>query len=126
MLILLLFPVLLKVLLLIGLLIWFWRILRGLVLPLNLPVGSVGRKAQVRVGISLSAVPMLLLLHMLLMSLIGGSPLNFLFSLAFLLMLGWLMLLARLFVSQSGLHVGWILLMATRVVQDVWDVYREG
>ena len=52
-------------------------------------VGLIGRKALVRVGISLSAVPVLLLL----------------------LMLGWLMLLARLFVSLFGLLVGWTLLI---------------
>ena len=42
-----------------------------------LPVGSVGRKAQVRVGIFLLAVPMTLLHLMLVLLLIGGSPLIF-------------------------------------------------
>ena len=45
------------------------------------------------------------------MLLIGGSLLTFLLLLAFVLMHGWLMLLARLLVSPFGLHVGWTLLM---------------
>ena len=51
MLILPLFLVLLRVFLLVGMLIWHWRILVGLVLHLTLPVGSVGRMVLVRVGI---------------------------------------------------------------------------
>ena len=44
--------------------------------------------------------------------------------------LGWLMFLAPLLVSLSGLPVGWILLIGLLhlllvVVQDVWDVYRD-
>ena len=74
-------------------------------MPLMLPDGLRGRKALVRVGISLSAVPMLMLLLMLVMSLIGGSLLTFQFLLAFALVLGWLMLLALF-----GLLVGWTLL----------------
>ena len=40
------------------------------------------------------------------------------------------MLLALLLVSLFGLHAGWILQSrssssSTRVVQDVWDIYRE-
>ena len=40
------------------------------------------------------------------------------------------MLLARLLVSPSGLHAGWTLpdrssSSSSRIVQDVWDVYRE-
>ena len=40
-------------------------------------------------------------------------------------------MLALLFVSLSGLHVGWLVTpdksssSSTRVVQDVWDVYRD-
>ena len=48
---------------------------------------------------------------MLVLLLIGGSPLISLLLLASALMLGWLMLLARLYVSLSGLLVGWILLI---------------
>ena len=44
---------------------------------------SVGRMALVRVGMFLLAVPMLLLLLMLAMSLIGGSLLTFQCLLAF-------------------------------------------
>ena len=57
------------------------------------------------------------------MSLTGGSLLTFLFLLAFVLVPGWLMLLARLLVSPFGLRAGWTLL--TRIVQDVWDIYRD-
>ena len=84
---------------------------RGLVFLPTLLVGAVGRLALVDVGISLSDVPMLLLHLMLVMSLIGGSPLISLLLLASVLMLGWLMLLVRLFVSLSGLHVVWTLLI---------------
>ena len=92
--------------------------------------GLVGRRVLVLVEISLLAVLMRWLLQMLVLLLIGGSPLISLFLLASALMLGWLMLLARLYVSLSGLLVGWILLIgssssATRVVQDVWDVHRD-
>ena len=45
------------------------------------------------------------------MLLIGGSLLTFQFLLAFVLVLGWLMLLARLLVSPFGLLVGCTLLM---------------
>ena len=83
----------------------------GLVLLLMSPVGSIGREVQVRVGISLLPVPMLLQLLSLAMSLIGGLLFTFQFLLAFVLMPGWLMLLAQLYVSLSGLPVGWILLI---------------
>ena len=53
----------------------------------------------------------LLLLLKLALSLIGGLLLTFLFLLAFVLVPGWLMLLARLLVSPSGLHAGWTLLI---------------
>ena len=43
---------------------------------------------------------------MLVMSLIGGSLLIFQYLLAFVLVLGWLMLPARLYVSLFGLLVG--------------------
>ena len=52
-----------------------------------------------------------LLLLMRVMLLIGGSLPTFLFLHAFVLVPGWLMLLARLLVSPFGLHVGWILLI---------------
>ena len=60
----------------------------------------------------------------------GGSLLTFQYLLVFALMLGWLMLLALWFVNLSGLLVGLILLRrssssSSRVVQDVWDVYRD-
>ena len=74
---LLLFPVLLRVFLLDGMLIWPLLILWVLVLLLMLPVGLVGRKVLVRVGISLLAVPVLLLLLRPAMSLIVGSLLTF-------------------------------------------------
>ena len=45
---------------------------------------------------------------------IGGSLLTFLYLLAFALMPGWLMMLARKYVSLSGLLVGWILLISPR------------
>ena len=48
---------------------------------------------------------------MLVMSLIGGSLLTFQFLLAFALVLGWLMLLALLYVSLFDLLVGWTLLI---------------
>ena len=70
------------------------------------------------------------LLLMLAFLQIGGSLLIFLYLRAFALMLGWPMLLALWYVNLSGLNVGWILLdksssSATRVVQDVWDVYQR-
>ena len=61
--------------------------------------------------ISLLAVPMLLLLLRLAMSLIGGSLLTFQFLLAFELVPGWLTLRALLYASLFGLFVGWILLI---------------
>ena len=74
-------------------------------------VGLVGRMVLVHVGISLLAVPVLLLLLNPVMSLIDGSLLIFRLLLAFVLMLGWLMLLVRLLVSPFGRHAGWILLI---------------
>ena len=75
-------------------------------------------------------VRVLLLLLMRVMLLIGGSLPTFLFLHVFVLVPGWLMLLAQLLVSPFGLHVGWILLIgllhhSSRIVQDVWDVYRD-
>ena len=52
------------------------------------------------------AVLVLSLLLRLAMSLIGGLLLTFQYLLAFVLVPGWLMLLARLLVSPFGLHVG--------------------
>ena len=68
----------LSVFLLDGMLTWHWLILWVLVLLLVLLVGLVGRKVLFREGISLLAVPMLLLPLRLAMSLIGGSLLIFL------------------------------------------------
>ena len=80
-------------------------------------------------GDSLLAVPMPLLLPRRAMLQIGGLLSTFLFLHAFVLMRGWLMSLARLLVGLSGLLAGWILLIdsssSSRVVQDVWDVYRD-
>ena len=75
------------------------------------PVGLLGRELRVRVGISLLAVPMLLLLLSLAMSLVGGLLLTIQFLLAFVLVPGWLMLLALLFLSLFGLLLGWTLLI---------------
>ena len=111
MLILLLFPVLRRVSLLDGMLIWPLLILWVLVLLLMLLVGVIGTEVLVRVGISLLAVVMLLLLLRLAMSLIGGLLLTFQFLLAFVLVPGWLTLIALLFVSLFGLLVGWTLLI---------------
>ena len=109
MLILLSSPVLLRIFLLDGMLIWPLLILWVLVLLLMLLVVLVGRRALVRVWISLLDVPMLLLHLMLVMSLIGGLLLTFQFLLVFALMPGWLTLLALLYVSLFGLLVGWTL-----------------
>ena len=68
-------------------------------------------RVLVLVGIFLWGVPVLLLLLMLVMLLIGGSLLIFVFLLAFVLVPGWLMLLARLLVSPFGLRAGWTLLI---------------
>ena len=57
-------------------------------------------------GDFLLAVPMLLLLLRLVMLLIDGSLLTFQFLLAFVLVPGWLMLPALLYVSLFGLLVG--------------------
>ena len=59
----------------------------------------------------LVAVPMLLQLLSLAMSLIGGLLLTFQLLLAFVLMPGWLMLLALPFLSLFGLLLGWTLLI---------------
>ena len=56
-------------------------------------------------------VPELLLLLKRVMFLIGGSLLISLSLLAFVLVLGWLMLLARLLVSPCGQRAGWTLLI---------------
>ena len=77
MLILLLFTVLLRVFLLDGMSIKPLLILWVLVLLVMSPVGSFGREVRVHVGIFLLAVPMLLQLLSLALSLIGGSLLTF-------------------------------------------------
>ena len=76
------------------------------------------------------AVPMLLLLLRLAMLLIGGSLLTFQYLLAFVLVPGWLTLLALLSVSLFGLLVGWTLLIdpPRRPLVLSWmfgDVYRD-
>ena len=90
MLILLLFPVLLKEFLLVGMLVWLLLILRVLVLLLMLLVGSsweegTGSRRDFFVGCPGALVWLLLRLVLLL---IGGSLLTFQFSLAFVLVLG--------------------------------------
>ena len=72
-------------------------------------------------------VLVLLLLLKLVMLLIGGSLFNSLSLLAFVLVPGWLMLLARLLVSPFGLHAGWTLLIGLlrRPLVDVWDICRD-
>ena len=90
----------------VGMLIWLLLILKMLVLLLMLLVSLVGRMVLVLVGISLWAVLVLLLLLRIVLLLIGGSLFTFQFWLAFVLVPGWLMLLARLLVSPFGLLVG--------------------
>ena len=84
----------------------------GLVLLLMLLVRSNGRMVLVRVGILLSVVLMRWLLPLLARSQIGGSLFIFLCLLAFVLIRGRPILLARRCVSRSGLLVGWILLIS--------------
>ena len=103
-----------------GMLIWLLRILWELVLLLMLLVGLVGRRVLVLVGIFLWAVLVLLLLLRFFMSLIGGSLLTFQDLLAFVLVLGLLMLLALLLVGLFGLHAGWILLIGPLRRLLVW------
>ena len=113
MLILLLFPVLLRVLLLVGLLIW----------PLAYSFGS-GNAPSVTckftqevgfgfAGISLLVVPGPLPLLMPALLLIDGSLLIFRSLLTFVLMLRWRMLPALLLVNPFGLPAGWILLIVS-------------
>ena len=80
---------------------------------LILLVRLIGMMVLVLVGIFLWCVRVLLLVLKRVVLLIGGSFLTFLFLLAFVLVPGWLMLLAR---SSSS---------SSRVVQDVWDIYRD-
>ena len=129
MLTLLLFPVLLRVFLLVSLLTWHLRIFLELVLNLTLPVSSVGRMVLVRVGILLSAVPMRWLRLMLVSLLTGVSPL---FSvLACFRIDAWLAVVACPEVCQPVWPACWLDTLdrsstsAARVVHDVWDVYRE-
>ena len=131
MLVLLLFPVLLRVFLLVDMLIWPLLILWALVFFPMLHVGLVGRKVLVRVGIYFVGCP----------GALAASETCFVtdrwFTPHFSVLarfrnwcLGWLTLLAQLYVSPFGPLVGWILLIdppssSTRIVQDVWDVYRN-
>ena len=119
-------PVLLRVFLLVGMLIWLLRILWGLVLLLTLLVDLVGRRALVLVGISLSAVPMLLLRPRLFLLRMGGSLLIFRFSVH-----AWMVDVACPVACQPVWLACWLdtpersSSSSTRVVQDVWDVCRE-
>ena len=101
----------LRVFLLVGMLIWPLPILWVLDSLLILLVLLIGWMVLVLVEISLWAVPMPSLLPRRVMLLTGGSFLTFLFLIAFVLMHGWLMFLARLLVSPSGLLAGWTLLI---------------
>ena len=83
-------------------------------------VDLIGRMVLVLVGISLLAVPVLWLLLKPALLLIGGSLLIFRFLLAFVLVPGWLMLLARLLVSPFGLLVDWIFLIGPLRRPLVW------
>ena len=94
-----------------SMLIWPLLILWVLVSLLILLVRLIGMMVLVLVGIFLWGVRVPLLLLKLGMLLIGGSLLTFLLLHAFVLVPGWLMLLARLLVSPSGLHAGWTLLI---------------
>ena len=100
------FPCLAKGISVVGLLIWHWLFLVGLVLHLSLPAGSVGRVVRVRVETFLLAVLTRWLRLMLALLRTGGLLTTSLYSRAFALMLGWLMLLALLFLSLFGLLVG--------------------
>ena len=73
-----------------------------------------------RRGIFSWGVRVLLLLLKRVMLLIGGSLLIFQFLLAFVLVPGWLMLLAQLLVSPFGLHAGWTLLIGRLRHPLVW------
>ena len=84
----------------------------------------------VLVGILFLVVQLLLLPPIRVMSLIGGLLLISLFWHAFVLMPGWLMLLARLLVSLFGLLVGWtpligLLHLRHALFKMSWDVYRD-
>ena len=130
MLILLLSLVFLRVFLLVGLWIWLWRSLgvAGLTPDATCRFSreeGTGSRRNFFVG-----CPNVLAASDACFVTDRWFTLIFQYSLAFVLMLGWLMLLARLFVNLSGLLVGLILLRrssssSSRVVQDVWDVYRD-
>ena len=125
------YPVWLRVCLLVGMLIWPLLIILGAgVLPdhtctFNRDDGS-GSRRDFFVGCPGALAASL----MRVMLLIGGSLLTFLFLHVFVLMPGLLMFLALLLLGLSGLLAGWIFpdrssSSSSRVVQDVWDVYRD-
>ena len=95
MLILLSSPVLLRVFLLVGMLIWLLRILWGAGLTPDATCRFSREEGTGSRRDFLLAVRMHWLLQMLVLLLIGGSPLISLLLLASVLMLGWLMLLVR-------------------------------
>ena len=130
MLILLLFPVFLKVFLLAGMLIWLLLILWVLVLLLILLVRLIGMMVLVLVGIFLLGVRVLLLLLMRVMLLIGGSLLHF--SLLARFRIGaWMADVACPVACQPLWPACWLdtpdrsSSSSSRIVQDVWDVYRD-
>ena len=111
-------------------LMWPLLILWVLVLLLMLLVASAGRRALVLVGISLSDVPMLLLHLVLVMSLIGGFLLTF-SVLARFRIGAWMADAACPVVCQLVWPACWLdtpdrsSSSSTRVVQDIWGVYRD-
>ena len=115
----------------IGMSIWPLLIPRVLVLLLMSPVGLLGREVRVRVGISLLAVPTLWLLLSLAMSLIGGWFTPHFSVLARFRIGAWMADVACPIVSQPLWPACWLdtpdrsSSSSTRVVQDVWDVYRD-
>ena len=99
-------------------------------MQLMLPVGGVGRKVLVRVGISVSAVPMLLLLLRLAMLLKGGSLPRFSVIARFRID-AWMADVACPIACQPIWPACWLDIpdrsssSSSRLVQDVWDVYRD-
>ena len=130
MLILRLFLVLLKVFLLVGLLTWPLLILRVLVVLLMLLVCLIGRRVLVLVGIFSWAVLVFLLLLGLVMSLIGGLLPTFLLIARFRIG-AWMADAACPIACQPIWLACWLDIhdrsssSSSRLVQDVWDVYRD-
>ena len=115
---------------LVGILILLLLTLWVLVLLLMSPVGLTRRRTLVHVVISLSAVLMLLLHLMSVMSLIGGSLLTFSIVANFRIS-AWTADIACPVACQPIWPACWLdtpdrsSLSSTRVVHDVWDVYRD-